>query len=313
MMNNDNKDYITCVYGIYGKIYISVFDPNDNYKHINIIEKGVGGQYIKSETFPPDNKKMLICTYISNDQIPMKCLNYDIETFSLNETIEEIPSICGYQPHCLNIYYFYETESFVVACKKDGNELTLYELDKDLNLKTTLGPYNDQNLLTDGGDIGRISIIFPEGGNKFSIYYHPAPTCNDNCQIAENRIQGMGDEISAENLHPFPTTEVSALICPVYYSYDHTACINYLPEGFYCNSTTDKILDRCHDNCKTCTTGPTTENNLCTTCKDTGTIYFDLGNCVSECANGYFTDNSIMKCKCSMIFHANIAQLKAKH
>ena len=88
--------------------------------------------------------------------------------------------------------------------------------------------------------------------------------------------------------------------CRNYYSYDRTSCLYEIPEGFYLNSTEDKTIDKCHDNCKTCNEGPTETNNNCLTCIDEGNIYLDLGNCRESCINGYFIDtNSIKKCKCT--------------
>ena len=89
--------------------------------------------------------------------------------------------------------------------------------------------------------------------------------------------------------------------CPdgTYYNYEYTKCIDNIPDGYYCNDTTQRTIDKCHDNCKTCNKSATTDNNNCLTCKDSGPIYFDLGNCTDECINGHFTENSIEKCKCS--------------
>ena len=91
------------------------------------------------------------------------------------------------------------------------------------------------------------------------------------------------------------------LFCEHYYNYEHTDCLDTIPEGFYCNSTELKTIDKCHDNCKTCEKGPTNDNNNCLTCRNSGKIYFDLGNCTDNCINGNFIDenDSLLKCKCS--------------
>jgi hypothetical protein len=121
-MKKDDNDYITCVYGEYGKFYVSVLDQNNNYNNINTVYKEVGGQYIKSEILLPERNQLFICTYKSDGgSSPLSCLKYDIETYSLSTNVEELPNTCGYQPISLNLFYFYETESFVVVCKKDGN------------------------------------------------------------------------------------------------------------------------------------------------------------------------------------------------
>ena len=78
------------------------------------------------------------------------------------------------------------------------------------------------------------------------------------------------------------------LNCEILYNYDRTECIESAPEGYFINSTEYKTIDKCHVNCKTCNGGPSENNNNCTTCPETGTKFFDLGNCTSECINGNF-------------------------
>ena len=58
-------------------------------------------------------------------------------------------------------------------------------------------------------------------------------------------------------------------------------------------------MDKCQSNCKTCEEGGDEENNNCLTCPTEGTKYFEFGNCKGECVNGVFTEDSILKCKCS--------------
>ena len=84
-----------------------------------------------------------------------------------------------------------------------------------------------------------------------------------------------------------------------YYNYEGTECIDDIPEGFYCNNPIQCTIAPCHDNCKACDKGPTSDNNNCKVCKDEGTIYFDLGNCRDNCVNGNFIEDTVKKCKCS--------------
>ena len=89
----------------------------------------------------------------------------------------------------------------------------------------------------------------------------------------------------------------------MYYNYQKNDCINIndIPEGYYCNSSLLKTIDKCHKNCKECNESPIYNNNNCLTCPDGdfGTIYFDLGNCRENCTNGFFIDNNVKKCKCT--------------
>ena len=82
-------------------------------------------------------------------------------------------------------------------------------------------------------------------------------------------------------------------------NYNQTACIDEIPEGYYCNNTALKTIDKCHDNCRTCEEGPKLNNNSCTACKETDLIYLNFGNCVDNCTYGFYEDNSIKKCKCN--------------
>ena len=83
-----------------------------------------------------------------------------------------------------------------------------------------------------------------------------------------------------------------------YYSYDFTKCLDEIPNGYYCNDTVLKTLDKCHDFCETCEEGPTENNNKCLTCKGSKKLY--LGNCVDSCNNGDFVDEkNITRCKCN--------------
>ena len=93
---------------------------------------------------------------------------------------------------------------------------------------------------------------------------------------------------------------IADLICPntTYYSYDLTECINTIPDGYYCNDTDLKTIDKCHENCKTCNLGPSNDNNNCLTCNNSR--FYELGNCVDNCINGFYNDtDNITKCKCS--------------
>ena len=85
----------------------------------------------------------------------------------------------------------------------------------------------------------------------------------------------------------------------LYYNYNQTQCIDTIPPGYYCNNEELKTIEKCHNNCESCITGPSSTNNNCLKCDDS--LFFNLGNCVSEteCTNGVFTDGEIQKCKCT--------------
>ena len=62
----------------------------------------------------------------------------------------------------------------------------------------------------------------------------------------------------------------------------------------------NKILEKCHENCKECNGPPSFNNNNCSKCPDENTKYFNLGNCTDKCINGYYEDDNSNKiCKCT--------------
>ena len=95
-----------------------------------------------------------------------------------------------------------------------------------------------------------------------------------------------------------------------YYNYNHTECIDEIPDGYYCDNTELKTIDKCHNNCETCKKGPTDNNNNCLKCKDS--LYLDLGNCVDTCTNGSLTKDGSNICKCSYDIKCKICSEESK-
>ena len=102
---------------------------------------------------------------------------------------------------------------------------------------------------------------------------------------------------------------VIALICrePQFYNYEYTICIDEIPEGFYCNNTYARTIDKCPKKCKTCTF-ESVSNNLCTECNNIENYFkkeedsLNIGDqmqCYNGHPDGYFLDidNNIYK-KC---------------
>ena len=54
---------------------------------------------------------------------------------------------------------------------------------------------------------------------------------------------------------------VGYLICPILYNYEHTECLDKLPDGYYINDTSAKTIDKCNIKCKTCS-----KENICLSC-----------------------------------------------
>ena len=89
------------------------------------------------------------------------------------------------------------------------------------------------------------------------------------------------------------------LICDKYYNYNHTACLDEIPLGYYLNDTINKTIDKCLIKCSNCTIGSVL-NNLCVSCNNNEYYYPKLNDDINEnsyidCYNGeqigYFLDN----------------------
>ena len=138
--------------------------------------------------------------------------------------------------------------------------------------------------------------------NKCSNYnlYEYDNKCLDNCP---------------NNTHIENNICIEDLNCEIkgkYYNYEKTECIDNITPGYYCNDELLRTIEKCHVNCKTCEQGGTNDDNNCLTCPDTGTKYFDLGNCLESCTNGYFVENSINKCKCSINITCEFCSTESK-
>ena len=91
---------------------------------------------------------------------------------------------------------------------------------------------------------------------------------------------------------------IKKLICPNFYNMDKTKCFNNIPDGYYLNNSEQHLIDKCHENCKTCNKKEIEGNNNCLTCKEN--LFFDNGNCLINCTYGSFIDNNNAKiCNCN--------------
>ena len=93
------------------------------------------------------------------------------------------------------------------------------------------------------------------------------------------------------------------LVCQVYYSYDKTSCLNYIPEGYFCNDTTQKTIDKCNIKCRTCNK-ESNLYNLCLSCNNTNFYYQKIIdnsninsyiNCYNSKPEAHYWENNIYK------------------
>ena len=308
LMTKNNKDYIFCLYGNYNKLECTVFDPDNNYEIIQYNKNNIGGLYFKSVVLPYDRTKSIFCSFKSNEAL--KCLNYDIESNQFSGEQQIIQNGCGDRPSSLIMEYFYETEEFIIGCYGKKNQLYLSRYNK--NLEKTNNYSMDNAFDENYENVGRVNIILPNNQNNYNLFFYPKSEC-EQCPIYEPQFMTMNSTFEINIIKDYPTTQPATFICTNnYYNYDHNECIDNIPDGYYCNDETERTIAKCHNNCKTCEIGPTEYNNNCLSCNE-NTIYFDLGNCVSECINGDFTENSIKKCKCSTNITCESCSEQSKH
>ena len=110
--------------------------------------------------------------------------------------------------------------------------------------------------------------------------------CIDNC-MHDNKYNSTFEQICEADL----TCDEG-----YFFNFEHTGYISDIPPGFYCDNQDLKTIAECHEKCLRCDTGPTEDNNNCIECKDSKWFYF--GNCLDECAYGYYEEDSILKCTC---------------
>ena len=78
-----------------------------------------------------------------------------------------------------------------------------------------------------------------------------------------------------------------------YYDYDQNNCTENI-SGYYVNSTEDKTIDKCHEDCIECKGGWSIKTTNCTICKNLKK-YIYLGNCYYNCTPGF---NASGHCRC---------------
>ena len=293
IMKNNGNEYIACFYGNNDNILCSVFN-RDNYEEVKTIVSENGLHYIKLLVLPNSKENAIFCSFKTGEKMICKSFNINSESFS--DQNQEINCQCGNSHSSLIMEYFYETNNIIIGCLGDNSDYYLSEFTSSQTLENT---YHFDDLGQNIGKIGRINIILPSNQNNYYAFTFPAQNCQNT--ICEPILKSIDIEIDIINTYPInQSPQTTTLICNgiYYYNYDHTSCIESIPDGYYCNNSDARTIDKCHNNCKTCNEGPSTNNHSCILCKDE--YYYDLGNCLSqsECNNGIFTDNSIKKCKC---------------
>ena len=285
---------IACFYGEWEYTFYIVLNTTDfslisNYSG-KISKEGIdGGQLFVSNIFSNKREEAMICSQHTGN---FKCFLYNIvnNNFTSAKIVEA--EKCDCEVLDMVVEYFPETEEMVFGCKGTSNDLYMGKF----TLNYTFIIYGKINITVSNGcsSPNLFHFIYSSNG-KYSIVVD-----NENC--LNERVISL-DNIPSVKLNDYPTDEIGILICENYYNYEGTGCIDSIEDGYYCNDTYKKTIDKCHDECISCDIGPKDEYTNCRICKNSK--YLDYGKCVSSCNNDGNSnifidpkDNSNLVCKC---------------
>ena len=142
-------------------------------------------------------------------------------------------------------------------------------------------------------------IIYETNECTFNCYNDNLFEYNNTCY---NKCPN-GTIISSDNTHMC----IDKSNCNYFYNYEQTECISDIPKGYFLNDTNHKTIDKCHEDCETCIQKYTLNNTNCLSCKNSK--FLDLGNCISNCPNGYNVNSNICKCPNGKCLECSIESL----
>ena len=235
--------------------------------------------YYPKENDPSHNLSYINCYnnlegyYLDNNTIYKKCYS---TCKSCNEKGNETNNNCI---ECIDNYIFInDTEIVSNNCYEKCNYY--FYLDSSRNYHCTNNEKCPDNL-----KLIKEKNKCVDNCKKYDYKYEFNNTCFEKCP--------NGTHISAENSYLCEED----LVCPKYYNYNRTECINEIPNGYFLNNSELNTIDKCDDDCETCDKKGDSINSNCKTCKSNK--FFYNGNCLLNCINGYYTDslnNNICKC-----------------
>ena len=301
LMTYSSNKVILCFYGQYSQSYYTVFNisgfqPIDERNAKIQLNNYSGGQLYASSVYPVNREKAVCCTTQNNN---LACFGYNINLNKFTEINTLTENDCKFEPIQIKVEYFPETEEFLVGCKAKTQDDKNGPFNYYLGAFTTDFQFKEygkiENLIpSECKEVNVFNIIYSSTFSKYSIVTDSPDCLDQKVYYCEN--------IESPKKNEFPSDEPSISICEDFHTFDYSECYTTIPQGYFLNDTSQKIIYKCHENCQTCKKGPTETNNNCLTCPTSGTKYLDLGNCVYSCPKGTFEDhenNNIIRCKCS--------------
>ena len=299
LMKYNKTNIINCIYGNSYKVEVTNFNPFNDFKVIENLpilyyENNFGYlSYFKSLILP-SKEESLVCMFNSSNYY-LYCGIYDILTSTFTKYKDFYFNYFPYYANMIFIEYFNETNKILIGINDYGRTMNIYQCSVELKCEDL-----KKNVITLYYSSVYPNIVLPKNKNN---YYVLVKNYDNNNFISS-------DYLFILNNLTFNSTK--ELTCEYYFNYEHTKCIQKIPDGFYCNDTRSKTIDKCHDNCKTCEKGPTNDNNNCLTCiQDSKNKYYDEGNCVSNCNNIFYNYNSTLMCKCKTNSNCSLCTQKS--
>ena len=325
----NNQCYTSCPSGTeeypFGSFFcIDSLDCTNSYYNFDkteCIDEIPEGYYCNDEekkTIAKCQDKCQTCdkTSVEND-LCIKCniggLYYEVENFMENTNYIECSQECPDG-------YFLQNEK----CKK------CFQNCKKCN---ELGNSND-NKCTECNN----NMIFELGSNCYEkcpqneYYYfddlnqfHCSPNCPSNYKLISSKSKCIKEckdeppyiflyentclESCPPSYHAVNENNICelALNCDKYYNYEHTGCLDIIPQGFFLNNSIEKTIDKCHEKCLECNL-ESVEHDLCTECNK-GKNYYEKKDdnlnedgfiqCYKDNPEGYYLDlNELIFKKC---------------
>ena len=130
--------------------------------------------------------------------------------------------------------------------------------------------------------------------------------CPENYKLIRNKKKCI-DNCANDDKNIYEYSNECYEICPSrYYNYTHTGCIDTIPQGFYCNDTSKKTIDKCDIKCRQCSK-ESVQKKLCDSCNNDEGYYQKYNdpinidgyiNCYNDIPEGYHLDINNMYMPC---------------
>ena len=229
----------------------------------------------------------------------------DENKFVINKYLSKI---CETTNNNINLDYFKETREYVFTCSSASDaKINIVRLDENFNkIEISQNKYDSEIIVNDNCQnlicysitfssseykiVGQfkcnseinINIFGLEDNLKPSIIYTDSPKTEN---IDEKTVNSLTDSthstvnsdhisstiaethISSSQANS-ESTSITSNICQKYKNNEGTICSETVPDGYYLFDIGNKIIEKCHESCKTCQKGPENNSNNCLSCHE---------------------------------------------